>query len=476
MDNNIFLKREDLQPVFSFKIRGAYNKIASLSHDEAKRGVITASAGNHAQGVALSATKLGIPSTIVMPVTTPAIKVNSVRRLGGTAVLHGDTFDEAYKYALSLAAEHNLPFVHPYDDPDVIAGQGTVGMEILRQHTGPLHAVFVPVGGGGLISGVAAYIKYLRPETKIIGVEPVNAAALYHSLKAQKQVRLDRVDIFADGVAVKQLGDEPWRLAKHLVDEVIRVSSDEICAAVKDIFDDTRSIAEPAGALAVAGLKRYIEETGIKNQNMVAIVSGANVNFDRLRHISERAELGEERECLISLRLPETPGSLKKFCLNLGATSITEFNYRYVHSSEAFVFIGIGNLNGKAERFKAISRMRDCGYVVDDLTDNELAKLHIRHMVGGHVLHNIDELLYRFHFPERAGALMKFLSCMADTWNISLFHYRNDGASYGQVLVGFQIPPKDHALFRKFLDDVGYEYVDETNNSAYHDFLGNPLK
>jgi len=473
LGGRVLLKREDLQPVFSFKLRGAYNRIAHLSQDERQRGVIAASAGNHAQGVALACLRLGIPATIVMPATTPQIKVDAVRRMQGEVILHGDTYDEACAFALTRAKELDLAFVHPFDDADVIAGQGTIGMEILRQFTEPIDAIFVPVGGGGLIAGLGTYVKYLRPETRIIGVEPEGSAALFHSLVAHRRVILDKVDIFADGVAVKQIGEESFRLAKDCVDEVIRVNADEICAAIKDIFDDTRSIAEPAGALGVAGLKKYVEQRPETGRVLVAVVSGANVNFNRLRHISERAELGEDRECLFALNLPERPGALNAFCQVMGSRAITEFNYRYTDPDQAHVFIGLG-LSGGAERERTLASLRDQGYQLVDLTDNELAKLHIRHMVGGHVRHDINELLYRFEFPERRGALLDFLAHMADTWNISLFHYRNDGATYGQVLVGFQIPGEDRPTFLRFLQEVRYPFVEETRNPAYHLFLGDP--
>ncbi len=471
LNNEILLKREDLQPVFSFKLRGAYNKMFHLS-DEAKAcGVIAASAGNHAQGVALAAQKMGIRAVIVMPKTTPMIKVAAVRNFGAKVVLHGDAYDEAYEHATKLAEKDGLTFVHPYDDPDVIAGQGTVALEILRQHTGPLHAVFVPVGGGGLIAGVAAFIKALSPEIKIIGVEPEDAACMHAALNKQRRVRLDQVGIFADGVAVRQAGKEPFRIARECVDEVILVSTDEICAAIKDIFDDTRSIAEPAGALAVAGIKKYCAREQITAQTMVAIDSGANMNFDRLRHVSERAELGERNEAVLAVTIPERPGSFRNFCNTLGRRGITEFNYRYADDKDAQVFVGIqltGSDDGKDD---LIQRLSDRGYPVLDMSDNEMAKLHIRHMVGGHGAGVDNEVLYRFEFPERPGALLEFLTKLGQRWNISLFHYRNHGAAYGRVLVGIQIPPAERKTFRGFLDELNYTYREETDNPAYRLFL-----
>nr|WP_320131242.1 threonine ammonia-lyase, biosynthetic [uncultured Holophaga sp.] len=473
LGNHVFLKREDLQPVFSFKLRGAYNKIAMLSPEERKNGIVTASAGNHAQGVALAAQKLGIPAIIVMPKTTPQIKVSAVRRRKAKAVLFGDNYDDACAHALQLSEEQGLPFVHPFDDPDVIAGQGTIGMEILRQHPGPIDAIFIPVGGGGLIAGVAAYVKYLRPETKVIGVEPEGSAVLFHSLEAGKRVTLDKVDIFADGVAVKLMGEETFRIARKCVDEVIRVNTDEMSAAIKDIFDETRSIAEPSGALSVAGIKKYVEATGAKKQNLVGIISGANINFNRLRNIAERAELGEDRECIFALRLKEQPGALKAFCKVLGPRPITEFNYRYSDANQALVFIGLA-VKDRDERESTLALLRGKGYQVKDLTGNELAKLHIRHMVGGSVRQDINEVVYRFEFPERMGALLEFLGHMADTWNISLFHYRNDGATYGQILLGVQVPSDERPAFRRFVEEVGYVWTDETENPAYQLFLGDP--
>ncbi len=471
LNNRVLLKREDLQPVFSFKLRGAYNKMVQLPSEVRARGVITASAGNHAQGVALAANKLGIKALIVMPRTTPGIKVSAVRAYGAKAILHGDTYDEAYLHAQQLAAERELSFVHPYDDPDVIAGQGTVGMEILRQHPDALHAIFIPVGGGGLIAGVATYVKQLRPAIRIIGVEPDDAACLHAALRAKRRVVLDQVGIFADGVAVRQVGQEPFRLARKYVDEVVLVSADEICAAIKDIYDDTRSIAEPAGALAIAGMKKYVQSNALRDTNLVAIDSGANVNFDRLRHISERAELGEQREALLAVTIPERPGSFLTFCQTIGHRNITEFNYRYAEARQAQVFAGVELSDGAQEKDALILSLRDKDYPVIDLTDNEMAKLHVRHLVGGRAVGAQHEILYRFEFPERPGALLKFLTQLGKRWNISLFHYRNHGAAYGRVLVGIQVPQNDKKSFQTFLDELGYLYWDETQNPAYTLFL-----
>lgn len=471
LENRVLIKREDLQPVFSFKLRGAYNKIIGLSDEARERGVIAASAGNHAQGVALAAKRLGIKALIVMPRTTPDIKVNSVRARGARAILHGDVYDEAYQHAMALAEEKGLTFIHPYDDPEVIAGQGTIGMEILRQHNGPLDAVFVPVGGGGLIAGVAAYIKYVRPEVKVIGVEPEDAPTLHHALRAGRRVVLDQVGIFADGVAVRQIGKETFRVARKTVDEVILVSTDEICAAIKDIFDDTRSIAEPAGALGVAGLKKYVERTGASEQTLVAIDSGANVNFDRLRHVSERAELGERREAVVAVTIPERPGSFKLFCQAIGRRGITEFNYRMADPDQAHIFVGVQLSRGDEEREELLAMLGEKGFPVLDMTDNEMAKLHIRHMVGGRGHQVADEVLYRFEFPERPGALLKFLSTLGTRWNISLFHYRNHGAAYGRVLMGVQVPKGERDQFQVYLDRIGYPCQEETGNPAYRMFL-----
>ena len=471
LGNRVLLKREDLQPVFSFKLRGAYNKIIQLSPEVRARGVIAASAGNHAQGVALAAQRLGIRALIVMPKTTPEIKVNSVRSFGAETVLHGNTYDDAYQHAVKLAAEQALTFVHPYDDPDVIAGQGTIAMEILRRQAGDLHAVFVPVGGGGLIAGISAYVKYLYPAIRVIGVEPDDAACMYRALEAGERVTLDQVGIFADGVAVRQVGEEPFRIARQCVDEMILVTPDEICAAIKDIFDDTRSIAEPAGALAVAGLKKYVQREGIRDQVLVAIDSGANMNFDRLRYVAERAELGERREALLAVTIAECPGSFRRFCDVLGLRGITEFNYRYADPSQAHVFVGVQMHGDEAGKNTLIEKLLGMGYPVTDMTDNEMAKLHIRYMVGGRATQVQDERVFRFEFPERPGALLRFLNRMGERWNISLFHYRNHGADYGRVLVGIQVPASDEVAFQTFLRELGYPFWEESDNPAYSLFL-----
>ena len=469
--NRIFLKREDMQPVFSFKLRGAYNKMAHLTPAQRKRGVIAASAGNHAQGVALAAQKLGCRAVIVMPVTTPGIKVEAVRRRGGEVVLAGESYDEAYAHALEMEKKEKLTFVHPYDDPDVIAGQGTIGMEILRQHPEHIDAVFCCIGGGGLIAGVAAYIKRLRPKTKIIGVEATDADAMARSLAAGKRVRLDSVGLFADGAAVKYVGQETFRLCQEYVDEVVLVDTDAICAAIKDVFEDTRSILEPAGALAIAGAKAWAKANGAKDKTLVAVASGANMNFDRLRFVAERAEVGEQREAVLAVTIPEKPGSFKRFCSLIGQRFITEFNYRYSDPKEAHVFVGVRVAN-RAESLKLVESLRRHELPTLDLTDDEMAKLHVRHMVGGHAHGLTDELLYRFEFPERPGALMNFLDSMSRGWNISLFHYRNHGADYGRVLVGMQVPAKEMKEFRAFLKNLGYRYWDESKNPAYKLFLG----
>ncbi|HEC29903.1 MAG TPA: threonine ammonia-lyase, biosynthetic [Gammaproteobacteria bacterium] len=473
MNCRVYLKREDMQPVFSFKLRGAYNKIAQLSDDVLKKGVICASAGNHAQGVALSANKLGIPAIIVMPLTTPSIKVESVRGYGAEIVLIGDTFDEAYEHCMTLVEEKGLTFIHPFDDPDVIAGQGTVAVEILRQcGDDKIEAIFVPVGGGGLIAGVAVYVKHLRPEIKIIGVEPDDAPSMQQALLKGERVVLDQVGIFADGVAVRQVGEETFRIARQCVDEVILVSTDEICAAIKDIFDDTRAIMEPAGALAVAGLKKHIENSPMRDKTLIAINSGANMNFDRLRHVSERAELGEQREALLAVTIPEKPGSFRKFCEVMGRRGITEFNYRYADNKDAHIFAGVQLQNGEKEKTGLLACLESLGYPVLDMTDNEMAKIHIRYMVGGHAQKVTDELVYRFQFPERPGALLQFLTNMGEDWNISLFHYRNHGADYGRILVGIQVPEDERDVFDQFLQNLGYLYWEEQGNDAYKLFLG----
>lgn len=470
--NKVSLKREDLQSVFSFKCRGAFNRIYKLkqAHPETE-GVICASAGNHAQGVALSASKLGLKSVIVMPQTTPPIKVNSVRKLGGEAVLHGDNYDEAFAHACELEKKTGYPFIHPFNDQDTIAGQGTVGMEICRQSTGPIHAIFLPIGGGGLASGVSLFLKYLRPDVKIIGVEPVDAASMKASLEAGHPVVLDEVGIFADGVAVKSPGAETFRICREHLDGIITISVDEMCAAIKDVFDDTRTLMEPAGALGVAGLKKYVEQNNISDRHLIAITTGANVNFDRLRHITERAEIGEQREALLSVKIPEQPGSFRHFCEMLGKRSVTEFNYRYSSALGAVVFVGVQLSNGHAERTQIVENLRNANYEVDDLTDNEVAKLHIRHMVGGSAAAVEKESLYRFEFPERPGALAKFLNSMEPHWNITLFHYRNHGAAYARVLVGMQVPDADAELFDRFLESLGYRYWCEDDNVAYKTFL-----
>ena len=472
LSNRIYLKREDLQPVFSFKLRGAYNKIVNLPPEVREKGVIAASAGNHAQGVALAARKLKIQSLIVMPKTTPPIKVQAVRNLGAKIVLAGDSYDEAYLRSQELAKEQGLTFVHPFDDPDVIAGQGTIAMEILRQHPIPPEAVFVPVGGGGLIAGVGAYIKYVYPSVKVIGVEPEDAASLYSALNAKRRVKLKQVGIFADGVAVRQVGKETYRLARKVVDEVVLVSTDEICAAIKDVFDDTRTTSEPAGALSVAGLKRYVKTRGVTDKALIAINSGANINFDRLRHVAERAEFGERREALFAVQIPERPGSFLQFCRLIGKRSITEFNYRYSNTSVAQIFVGVEISNGDEERLSLLSRFVEKGYSIVDMTDNETAKLHIRYMVGGHARGVENENLVRFEFPERPGALLYFLSHLGKSWNISLFHYRNHGAAYGRVLMGIQVTPEQRAKFLQVLKKLDYPYWEESDNPAYRLFAG----
>ena len=471
LGNRILLKREDQQPVFSFKLRGAYNKMAHMSAAERARGVVTASAGNHAQGVALAAQRLGCTATIVMPVTTPHIKIAAVEARGARVVLHGDSYSDAYEKAQALLEETGGTFVHPYDDPDVIAGQGTIGMEILRQCQGPLDAIFVAIGGGGLISGVASYVKRVRPEVRIIGVQPEDSDAMARSIAAGRRVALPHVGLFADGVAVKQVGRETFRLARKYVDDIVLVDTDAICAALKDVFEDTRSVLEPAGALSVAGVTAWVQRSGVRDCTFAAIACGANMNFDRLRFVAERAELGEQREAIIAVTIAERPGSFREFCSLLGKRSVTEFNYRYADPEVAHLFVGIevADRHETEDLLAALKRRRIEAY---DLTDNEMAKLHVRHLVGGHAPAAEHEILYRFEFPERPGALMQFLGSMSSGWNISLFHYRNHGADYGRVLVGMQVPPEDSSEFRRFLDRLGYDYVDESANPAYRMFLG----
>ncbi len=469
--NHVWLKREDEQPVFSFKCRGAYNKMVHLDKALLEQGVVTASAGNHAQGVALAAQRLHSTAVIVMPETTPQIKIDAVSRFGAEVELHGDGYDDAYELAKRLSARNGLTFVHPYDDADVIAGQGTIGFEILKQFTAQIHAIFVPVGGGGLIAGIAVYIKQIRPDIKIIGVEPDDADAMYRSLKVGRRVRLKQVGLFADGVAVRQVGRETFRITRRFVDEMLRVSTDQTCAAIKDVFEDTRSVMEPAGALAVAGLKEYVERNQARGENLIAVASGANMNFDRLRHVSERAEIGERREAIFAVTIPERPGSFRRLCSIIGAQGITEFDYRYGDPRQAHVFVGI-RIHNPAEIDVLLKKLERHDYPTLDLTDNEMAKLHVRHLVGGHAPQAEHEIVYRFEFPERPGALHEFLQKMEHTWNISLFHYRNHGADFGRVLCGMQVPPGDKKAFQRFLRELGYPFKEETNNPAYRLFLG----
>jgi threonine dehydratase len=471
LGNTVLLKREDLQPVFSFKLRGAYNRIAHLTTDERACGIITASAGNHAQGVAFSARKLGVRAVIVMPQTTPRIKVDAVRRMGAEVVLAGDTYGDAKAHADTLVAQSGMTFIHPFDDPLVIAGQGTIGAEILRHSQDHLSAVFVPVGGGGLLAGIAGYVKALRPDVKVIGVEPFEADAMYRSLEAGHRVHLDHVGLFADGVAVRDVGELTFAIARETVDEIVRVSNDELCAAIKDIFDDTRSIMEPAGALATAGMKRWVEREGARDQMLIAVLSGANMNFDRLRFVAERAELGESREAIIAVTIPERKGAFREFCSAIGRRVVTEFNYRLSGRQQAHIFVGFGT-HSRQDADAVIAQLRASGYETVDLTDNEMAKLHVRHMVGGHAPEVANERLCRFEFPERPGALANFLDALAGRWNISLFHYRNHGSDFGRVLAGLEVEEGDLAAFRSFLDGLGYEYTIESDNPAYRFFLG----
>ena len=475
MGNRIYFKREDMQSVFSFKLRGAYNKMAHLPPAQLKLGVICASAGNHAQGVAMSAKKMGCRAVIVMPTTTPQVKIDAVKVHGGEVVLFGDSFTDAYQHALTLEKKLKLTFVHPFDDPDVIAGQGTVGMEILRQHQAPIHAIFVAIGGGGLISGVAAYVKAVRPEIKVIGVQTPDSDAMLRSIKAGRRVTLTDVGLFCDGTAVKLVGEETFRLTKLLVDDIIVVDNDAVCAAIKDVFQETRSILEPSGAMAVAGAKAYLEQRKaekkpLKNETLVSITCGANMNFDRLRFVAERAEVGEAREAVFAVTIPEARGSFKRFCELVGPRNVTEFNYRISDASEAHVFVGV-QISSRDEPGKISRNFEKHGFKTLDLTHDELAKLHIRHLVGGKSALAQDELLYRFEFPERPGALMRFLDSMAPNWNISLFHYRSQGGDVGRILVGLQVPKKEMKAFREFLSSLGYRYWDESENPVYKLFL-----
>ena len=468
--NRVLLKREDLQPVFSFKLRGAYNKIVGLSPQEHAAGIIAASAGNHAQGVALAGNKLGIHTLIVMPQTTPSIKVSAVRQLGAEIKLFGDTYDQAYQHAFEIAQEKSLTFIHPFDDPEIIAGQGTVGKEIHEQCDAPIDTVFVPVGGGGLIAGVAVYLKHKRPDIRIVGVEPEDAPTLQRAMTAGKRVVLDQIGLFADGVAVRQIGEETFRIARDLVDETVLVTTDEICSAIKDHFDDTRSLAEPAGALAVAGLKKFVAQKGLRDKTLVAIVSGSNMNFDRLKHVVERYEIGANTESLFSVTIPERPGSFLEFCRILGKHTLTEFNYRYADNLQAQVFVGVKFSDAAKEKQAVIETLEKHDYQVLDISDNEMAKLHLRHMVGGSAKLD-DERILRFQFPERPGALLEFLEKMQGGWNISLFHYRNHGSAYGRVLVGIQVPDQEVDELKRFITQLNYRFFDESDNPVYKLFL-----
>ena len=472
--NRVLMKREDLQPVFSFKLRGAYNKISALPESEVSKGVICSSAGNHAQGVALAAKRRGVRAVIVMPVTTPSIKVDAVRALGGEVVLHGDAYDDAYRHAVELAEREGLTFIHPFDDPLVIAGQGTIGRELLQQLEqlgDEPSAVFVPIGGGGLIAGIAVWIKHERPDIRIIGVEPEDSAAMKASIAAGEPVTLEHVGLFADGVAVRRVGDETFRLCRDLVDEIVTVDTDQICAAIKDIFEDTRSIVEPAGALAVAGLKRYLSGRNVTGETFVVINCGANVNFDRLRHIAERAAVGEEEEVLLAVEIPERPGSFRTFCEAIGRRGITEFNYRYSDATNAHIFVGVQLKRGAEEHAELVARLESLGYPLADLSNDEMAKLHIRHMVGGRAGSLQNERLFRFEFPERPGALLEFLKAIGTNWNISLFHYRNHGSDYGRVLAGIQVSEQDSEELESHLAALGYPHFEESDNPAYRMFL-----
>ena len=471
LNNRIWLKREDLQPVFSFKLRGAYAKLAALSDDELANGVICSSAGNHAQGVALAAQRRGVRAVIVMPVTTPSIKVDAVRSLAGEVVLHGDNYDDAYARGRELEQQLGLVFIHPFDDPDVIAGQGTIAVEILKQARENIDAIFVPIGGGGLIAGIATYIKSMNPDIRIVGVEPADSAAMRDSLQAGYPVVLDHVGIFADGVAVRRVGDETFRLCQQFVDEIVTVDTDQICAAIRDIFEDTRSIVEPAGGLAVAGVKKYIADNKLENQSIITINCGANVNFDRLRHIAERAAVGEQTEMLLAAEIPEKPGSFRNFCEIIGRRGITEFNYRYSDTRKAHIFVGVQLRHGVEERHQLLSELRDAAYPVEDLSDNEMAKLHVRHMVGGRSTGVANERLFRFEFPERPGALLDFLDSISTNWNISLFHYRNHGSDHGRILAGIDVPKDETEELEAHLAELGYPHWEESDNPAYAIFL-----
>ncbi len=471
LSNRVLLKREDMQPVFSFKLRGAYNRMARLSAGQLARGVIAASAGNHAQGVALAARRLGCRAVIVMPVTTPQVKIDAVRALGGEVLLTGESYSDAAVAATAQQERDGLTFVHPFDDPDVIAGQGTIGMEIMRQHQGPLHAIFVPIGGGGLAAGVAAYVKQVRPEVRVIGVQTIDSDTMARSIRAGRRVELHDVGLFSDGTAVKKVGEETFRLCRALLDDIVVVDTDAICAAIKDVFQDTRSILEPAGALSVAGLKAWVEREKLHDETLVAVASGANMNFDRLRFVSERAEIGERREAVFAVTIPEERGSFRRFCETVGPRNVTEFNYRIADPTQAHVFVGI-QTSRPGEAAQIAAGFEAAGFRTLDLTDDELGKLHLRHMVGGNSTLARNEQLYSFEFPERPGALMRFLSSMSPNWNISLFHYRNHGADYGRILVGIQVPAGEKKQFREFLATLGYPHRDESQHPAYRLFLG----
>lgn len=470
LKNNVLLKREDMQPVFSFKLRGAYNKMAHLPPDQLSKGVIAASAGNHAQGVALSARRLGCRAVIVMPVTTPAVKIEAVRGLGGEVVLFGDSYSDAYDHALTLQKSQGLTFVHPFDDPDVIAGQGTIAMELLQQYQEPIDAVFVAIGGGGLIAGVACYLKQVKPEVRVIGVQTIDSDAMDQSIKAGQRVTLAEVGLFSDGTAVKRVGEETLRLCQKYVDEIVRVDTDAICAAIKDVFEDTRAILEPAGALAIAGMKHWVSREGAKEKTLVAIACGANMNFDRLRFVSERAEIGEQREAVFAVTIPEERGSFKRFCEVIGDRNVTEFNYRIADAKAAHIYVGL-QIRNRIEAHQMADALTQAGFQALDLTDDELGKLHLRHMVGGRSALAKNERIFRFEFPERPGALMRFLSSMHPDWNISLFHYRNHGADYGRILVGIQAPDQSRGALQSFLGQLGYPYWEETDHPGYKLFL-----